>query len=171
MTWRPSARIVRPGGCATAQLRGMALQPLLAWPDSNINGGADYSVDFSGLLSPGETIKALAFDTDGAGTQAWTSLTDTICTAWISWTQAGTLAVTVCALGSSGASYQVVVAITVSASPSLVPASPPTAPGVDINSVNDATMSAWLTSLPTSAPAAGGWWNNANIPTYAGTPP
>jgi len=166
MTWRPSARIVRPGGCATAQLRGMALQPLLAWPDSNLNGGADYSVDFSGLLDPGETIEAFAFDTGGAGSQAWTYLSGTIVTAWLSWSQSGSVPVSVCALGSSGTSYQVVVTISISATPALIAASPPPAPGVDISAVNNATMSAWLSSLPTQQPAGGGWWNNANIPTY-----
>ncbi|WP_336985138.1 hypothetical protein [Asaia sp. HN128] len=166
MTWRPSARIVRPGGCATAQLRGMALQPLLAWPDSNINGGADYSVDFSGLLTSGETIQAFAFDTGGVGTQAWTYLSGTTATAWLSWEQAGTISVAVCALGSSGATYQIGVSITVSATPALIAASPPPAPGADISAVNNATMTAWLASLPTTAPLNGGWWNNANIPTY-----
>ncbi|WP_336764145.1 hypothetical protein [Asaia sp. VD9] len=166
MTWRPSARIVRPGGCATANLRGMALQPLLAWPDSNLNGGADYSVDFSGLLAPGETIQAFAFDTGGVGTQAWSYLSGTTATAWLSWAQAGSIAVNVCALSSSGATYQVAVSISVSATPALIAASPPTAPGADISAVNSATMTAWLATLPTSAPATGGWWNNANIPSY-----
>ncbi|NVN02237.1 MULTISPECIES: hypothetical protein [Asaia] len=166
MTWRPSARIVRPGGCATAQLRGMALQPLLAWPDSNLNGGADYSVDFSGVLAPGETITAFAFDAGSGGTQAWTYLSGETVTAWLSWAQAGSTAVNVCVLGSSGATYQVTVSISISATPALISASPPTAPGADISAVNNATMSAWLATLPTSAPATGGWWNNANIPTY-----
>lgn len=166
MSWRPSARIVRPGGCATAQLRGMALQPMLVWPDSNINGGADYSVDFSALLSPGESVQALAFDAGSAGSQSWTYLSGTTVTAWIKWVQSGAIPVTVCALGSSGATYQAVVSITVSSTPSLVDASPPSAPGVDISAVNSATMSAWLDSLPASPPSGGGWWNNANIPTY-----
>ncbi|MFC0500038.1 hypothetical protein [Asaia krungthepensis] len=128
MTWRPSARIVRPGGCASAQLRGMALQPLLAWPDSNLNGGADYSVDFAGVLSPGETVQSFAFDTGGFGTQAWTYLSGTICTAWFSWTQAGGATVNVCALGSSGATYQVAVSISVSGTAALIADVPPVRP-------------------------------------------
>ncbi|MFC0509737.1 hypothetical protein [Asaia spathodeae] len=128
MTWRPSARIVRPGGCASAQLRGMALQPLLAWPDSNLNGGADYSVDFSELLAPDETIQAFAFDSGGFGTQAWTYLYGTICTAWFSWVQAGAASVNVCVLGSSGATYQVPVSVSIDATPALVAAMPPSRP-------------------------------------------
>ncbi len=50
--------------------------------------------------------------------------------------------------------------------PALIAASTPPAPGVDISAVYDATMTAWLATLPTSTPATGGWWNNANIPSY-----
>ncbi|GAB6854156.1 hypothetical protein [Asaia astilbis] len=169
MSWRPSARIVRPGGCATAQLRGMAMHPLLAWPDSNINGGADYSVDFSGLLGPGESVKAFAFDAGSAATLHWTYLSGTTVTAWFRWVQSGATAVTVCVLGSSGATYQAVVSIVVSATPALIAASPPSAPGVDVSAVNDATMSVWFDSLPNSPDPNRRWWNNAKIPTRLDT--
>lgn len=166
MTWRPSARIVRPGGCATANLRGMALQPLLAWPDSNINGGADYSVDFSALLAPGEIIQSFSFDAGSMAERAWLSSFGTIVTAFLTWTASGQNAVNVCVLSDRGNSYQVAVSIFVNATASLIGAVPPAEPGTEVPLVNSATMTAWLNSLPTSPPASGGYWNNAGIFTY-----
>jgi len=169
MTWRPSARIVRPGGCATANLRGMALQPLLAWPDSNINGGADYSVDFSRILDCHETIEAFEFGVTG-GTVAWTWLFGTIATAYITWTSSGPLTVNVSVASSDGNTYQAAVQIFVSPTACLTPVIPPPRPGGTSVTVTDASMAAWIGRLPNVVPSGDGWWSNAGVPTFSGTP-
>ncbi|MDR6182067.1 hypothetical protein [Asaia bogorensis] len=170
MTWRPSARIVRPGGCASAQLRGMALQPLLAWPDSNINGGADYSVDFSGLLGCGEAILSYDFDPGAAGSVAWLSSYGSCVTAYITWLAAGALSVNVAVLSTLGNTYQVTVGVTVSAIPALIPSNPQPAPGPIAPFVDSGGMEGWVACLGTQQPTGDGWWLNAGIPTFSGRP-
>lgn len=83
----------------------------------------------------------------------------------------GLQTVTVCALTSLGASLQVEAKICVSTRPSLFPASAPPAPGAQFPVVTDNTMDAWLKALPTEPDTgAGGWFNNAGIPTRIGDP-
>lgn len=166
MTWRPSARIVRPGCYASAYSRGAALQPALSWPDTNIGAGADYSVDFAHILGPGETIKSFSFDAGASADRAWLSAFGTVVSAFMTWKVAGETSVEVCVLSDVGNSYQISISIFVDATPALIAAVPPPSPGDEIPQVNDATMSAWLNSLPTSPPASGGYWNNAGIATY-----
>ncbi|CDG39653.1 MULTISPECIES: hypothetical protein [Asaia] len=170
MTWRPSARIVRPGGCATANLRGMALQPLLAWPDSNINGGADYSVDFSGVLGCGEAVLSYDFDPGAAGSVAWLSSYGSCVTAYITWLAGGALSVDVAVLSTLGNTYQVTVSISVSAVPALIPSAPQPSPGPVLPLVDSGGMEGWIACLPVGSPSGDGWWLNAGIPTFAGRP-
>ena len=170
MTWRPSARIVRPGGCATANLRGMALQPTLAWPDSNINGGADYSVDFSGLLGCGEAVLSFEFDPGASGAIAWVSSYGSIVTAYITWVSSGALSVSVAALSTFGNTYQVEIPISVSSTPALIPSTPQPGPGPIAPFVDSGGMEGWIACLSSQSPTGDGWWLNAGIPTFSGRP-
>ncbi|GBQ14707.1 hypothetical protein [Swaminathania salitolerans] len=184
MTWRPSANILRPrsGAADPASCPGGG-RTGLAWPSSALGGGGDYSVDFDGLLAPGEYVTAFAFSAGDVADQGWTSLFGTIATAWLRWTSAGTHSIAVCALTDRGNSYQIEAGITVSSRSALfpvpLPAAPPsggTAPpgtgsGPDAPAIalTGAIMDAWMRSLPTDpAEAPDGWCNNAGIPTRLG---
>ncbi|WP_122039604.1 hypothetical protein [Asaia bogorensis] len=171
MTWRPSANILRPVREPAGQGCYPKSHPELVWPPSALNGGGDYSIDFDALLAPGEFISSFRVDAGAGAKQAWTSLFGTIATAWLQWTVPGLQTVTVCALTSLGASLQVDAKICIGARPSLFPASAPPAPGAPLSVVTDNTMDAWLKALPTEPDNdAGGWFNNAGIPTRIGDP-
>lgn len=156
MTWRPTARIVRPGSCAAAQLRGLALQPLLAWPGSNLNGGADYSVDFSRLLGCGEAVESFDFDPGTAGPISWVSSYGSCVTAHITWTQAGALTVNVGVLSNMGNTYQVAVSINVSATPALVPGKPQPGPDLTGLTINGGVYMGQSSDLPAGLSSNGG---------------
>jgi len=165
-TWCPTARIARmqepPGG----RYRGLSRATLLRWPPSNLNGGADYSVDFGSLLAGGEYVVTCVFGTAAIASQAWTSIFGNTATAWLTWTASGVQSIPVCVLTSLGNVYQVDVTICISAEAALITPIPPAVSG---NVVSGVSMAAWLSSLPTTTPTNGGWWNNAGIPAFAGT--
>ncbi|WP_336763730.1 hypothetical protein [Asaia sp. VD9] len=168
MTWRPSANILRPvygtsgGACPTAR-------PSLLWPPASLEGGGDYSVDFDGLLAPGEYILSFLFDAGTAADLGWTNLFGTIATAWLRWKASGTRIVTICALTSHGNTHQVEVGIVISARPSLFPVSLPEAPQTPTLVLSSDAMDRWLQTLPTEPlSVSGGWYNNAGIPTRIG---
>ncbi|WP_336945663.1 hypothetical protein [Asaia sp. HN010] len=169
MTWRPSANILRPSSGARGGACPTAGCPLV-WPPSTLNGGGDYSVDFDGLLAPGEYIVSFQFDAGDAADQAWSSLFGTIATAWLRWKSSGLRSVTVCVLTSHGNSQQVEANITVSPRTALFPVPLPVAPDMPVtNALSDRAMDAWLRQLPTDpVQAVDGWFNNAGIPTRLG---
>ncbi|GBR07267.1 hypothetical protein HW511_11985 [Asaia siamensis] len=168
MTWRPSANILRPLTGANVSACP-SVRSALVWPPSALNGGGDYSIDFDGILAPGEYIVSFVFDAGNAADQAWTSLFGTIATVWLRWKTSGMSVVTVCALTSHGNTHQVEANIMVSPRASLFPVSLPTAPETPALPLSNATMDAWLGHLPTDpAGLTQGWFNNGGIPTRLG---
>lgn len=168
MTWRPSANILRPRPGAAA---GACSLPkfTLVWPNTALYGGGDYSVDFDGLLAPGEFIASFRFEVGTAAEQAWTNLFGTIVTAWLRWKSSGLQTVTVCVLSNRGNSYQVEIAIIVDTRPTLFPVPLPPAPETPVLPITGQVMGAWLSTLPTDPDTvATGWVNNAGIPTRIG---
>ncbi|WP_025884716.1 hypothetical protein [Asaia prunellae] len=171
MTWRPSANILRPGNGAGGGACPSS-RSALAWPSAALHGGGDYSVDFDGLLAPGEFVTSFLFECGSVADQAWTNLFGTIVTAWLRWKSPGPQIVTVCALSNHGNSHQVDVAITVGTRASLAPVPLPPAPQTPSLSITSQAMDEWLASLPTDPDEVrNGWLNNAGIPTRTGDLP
>lgn len=168
MAWRPSVNILCPsnGAIGGACPSGRAA---LVWPPSALKGGGDYSIDFDGILAPGEYIVSFEFDAGNAADLGWTNLFGTIATAWLRWKSPGPCVVTVCALTSHGNTQQVEASILVSARTALVPVSLPPAPDTSSLPLADAALDAWLRGLPTDpAGITQGWFNNGGIPTRLG---
>ncbi|RUT27334.1 hypothetical protein C0V97_01170 [Asaia sp. W19] len=169
MIWRPSERIVRPFMLANPNLRSV-LQAQLVWPDSNLNGGADYSVDFSEILGPNEAVLSFDFDPGSFGSIAWVSSYGSCVTAYIRWLVAGSITVNVGVLSSLGNTYQIAVSITVSSIPALIPPIPQPGPGPIAPFIDSGGMEGWFACLGVDQPVGDRWWNNAGIPNFAGRP-
>lgn len=124
MTWFPCCRIVQPVNGPALRLRGLAGSLLLWWPDAVLNGGADYSVDFSPLLCDGDRIVQAVFSI-GTATMAWQSIFGSIATAWLSWSTTGQQRVSVTALTANGDTLQATIFVNVGIVPSPLSAPAP----------------------------------------------
>ncbi|GFE96592.1 hypothetical protein [Gluconobacter sp. Gdi] len=130
MTWTPCQRIVRADIPPSLRLRGISSDVMLCWPNAALNGAADYSVDFSGLMSCGGKIVETVFAVDGAEI-AWSSIFGGVVTAWIKWLSPGLQSVLVTVRTAAGENLTVSVSLNVQTAASLiVPALPAFAPNV-----------------------------------------
>lgn len=165
MTFCPGARVVCAKIPRAIVVRGLNSISSIAWPNANINGGADYSVDFSPALQDGEYIVGTpVFSTSSTATQSWVSIFGNIATAWLTWTASGNLDVAVGVVTSLGNTYQVDVDIYVSDEAALVEPIPPTQPGDDSLAKFKFLYDGYLNSLPDTDPGDGtSDWNNAGI--------
>ncbi|GAN91477.1 hypothetical protein Gbfr_040_003 [Gluconobacter frateurii M-2] len=120
MTWPPCRRIVRADVPPSFQVRGINAPLFLSWPNAALNGSADYSVDFSGVLCCGDKIQEAAVSAPG-GSVVWvTVFAGTLATAWITWTSTGLQSVEVTILTTSGATITVDVSIVVRSESALI---------------------------------------------------
>lgn len=167
MAFCPGARIVCAKIPRAITVRGLNSISSIAWPNSNINGGADYSVDFSPALQDGEYIVGdPVFSTENTATQSWVSTFGNIATAWLTWTASGNLDVSVGVLTSLGNTFQVDVDIYVSDEEALIAPVPPESPATpDVNTFKF-LYDQFVSSLPTTDPGDGtSEWNNSGIVT------
>ena len=164
MTFCPSNRIVNACPATAIRVRGLVNVAPISWPSSNIGGGADYSVDFSDVLSGGEYIVSAVFGSDAYATQAWVSTFGNIATAWLTWTAAGYCLVSVGVLTNLGVTYQVDVAIYIADEAALVTPVPPGSPDETSLAKFKTLYDEYLSSLPTTDPGDGvSDWNNSGI--------
>lgn len=163
-TWVPTARIVKapaPG----VSLPANADMPL--WPASWEGAGNDYSVDFTAVLTVGETIETAVFQSDDDMTVAWTAIFGPVATMWTTWTRPGNITVLVGIRTNYGATYQTRVGITLDSQASVVPPQPPATPGNVVNPLLPAFKSLFqqmFNALPTAEPTdEKGLWNNGGM--------
>ncbi|MBF0851073.1 hypothetical protein HKD27_09090 [Gluconobacter sp. R75690] len=133
MTWAPCRRIVRADVPFAFRVRGINAPLLLCWPDTFLNGSADYSIDFASQLCCGEVLVDAAFSVSG-GSLGWSgkpTYTATIATAWVTWTMAGIQQIEVTVLTSEGRSLSTLVQINVKPIAALLSGgSPSSAPNI-----------------------------------------
>lgn len=133
MTVTPCARIVGAAIPPAMRLRGICADALLCWPDTCLNAGADYSVDFSSQLCCDETLANAAFALSGA-TLGWSgkpTFSGGIASAWINWISTGQKVIQVTVLTSGGRSLSANVTINVLPEVALLsPVSPSVAPNI-----------------------------------------
>lgn len=165
MTFCPGARVVCAKIPRAITVRGLNSIASIAWPNSNINGGADYSVDFSPALQDGEYIVGdPAFSTSSLATQAWVSTFGNIATAWLTWTASGNLDIAVGVVTNLGNTYQVDVDIYISDEAAITTPVPPSSPDASSLAQFKVLYDEYLDSLPTTDPGDGtSDWNNSGI--------
>ncbi|KXV65654.1 hypothetical protein [Gluconobacter oxydans] len=128
MTWVPCRRIVRADVPPAFRVRGINAPLLLCWPNAALASGADYGVDFSGLLDRGERIVAAEAQCSGASI-AWVSLFGPVVALWTQWSASGSQQVMISVRTSFDVTLDTTVSIMVRPAPSLItPAVPAYAP-------------------------------------------
>ena len=164
MTFCPSNRIVNACPASAIRARGLINVAPITWPSGNINGGADYSVDFSDVLSGGEYIVSADFSVADTANKAWVSTFGNTVTAWLTWTGSGYLTVPVGVLTNLGVTYQVDVAIYIADEASIIAPIAPADPSQTTIQQFRELYDAYLESLPTFDPGDGtSDWNNSGI--------
>jgi hypothetical protein len=145
-------------------------EPTLTFPTKTPGMTLDHTIDFTGFLNDisdtinTSTVAVVTFTPSGP-----TATQNTFTPTALTWNIAGgvitsplltTYAMAVSFTTTAGMAVAVTAFLPVGPIASLE-----AQPGV-FSGINSSTMLTWLSTLPTSMPAHGNWWNNAGVPTY-----